>query len=151
MSSRLAHPILQLSTDGINPSQQPPIMLDGASAANVAGSFFSVPIWVDVMDTYRFVFSCTATGTPVGSVKLQACIDEVTSTSNTPTTELQTWTDLSFSINGGAFAASQPVSAATTIVLDENRCNYSWVRLVYTATSGLITPKVRMRLKGLRS
>ncbi len=151
MSSRLSHPILKLSLDGITPSTSPPTLFDGTATGvlNQAGSFFSVPIWVDTVDAYRLVFTCPATGAPVGSVKLQACIDEATSSIMTPTVELVNWTDLSFSINGGAFSVGQAVNSATNVVLDENRCNYGWVRMVYTATSGLVSPTVKMRMKGL--
>jgi len=151
MSSRLSHPILKLSLDGLTPSTTPPTYFDGSptGVVNQAGSFFSVPIWVDSVDTYRFVFTWPATGTPVGSVKLQACIDEATSSIMTPTVELVNWTDLSFSVNGGSFAVGQAVSGASSVVLDENRCNYGWVRMFYAATSGLITPTVKMRMKGL--
>ena len=156
MSSRLAFVQLYQSVDGYNkvattlPTGVPGfVALDGTNP--ISGSFFSQPIRVVDFDSYRFSFVCPLTGAPVGSVSIQATIDEVVNVNQIPNANdlpLADWTTLQFSVNGGAFSGAFVVANATNIALDENRANYAWVRLLYTATSGICTPTARMRLKG---
>lgn len=147
---------LHLSTEGLSDvasgAGSPFTPLDGSEPAQAA-SFFSTPMAVEFFDNYRFVFVCPSTGSPVGSVKLQACIDaqknEILGPGATPSAKLTNWVDLQF-VSGGSLISSFAVNGATTISLDENTCNYTWVRMVYTATSGSVTPTCRISAKGKR-
>jgi hypothetical protein len=162
MSRRVAHVTFAVSTDGFTPSVLPPVLMTGSEAA-IGTSFFSVPIPVEQVDFWRIVFQCPATGAPLGSLAIQTSVDEVLNSTLTPNAaDLAVWTPLHFFPDAAAslfasteeYAGTAPVASfavgnATTIVLDDERCDYAWLRLVYTATSGTIIPYAKARLKGV--
>ncbi len=133
-----------------NGGRQQPQLLDGTQT--LAATFYTVPIDVRMIDFYRFSFVCPSTGTPVGTVQLQGTTDDVPGVSDGPNANDQpagNWLALSFSVNGAAYANSFAVSSATSIALDELRCNYAWVRMLYTLSSGTVAPTVKFMLKGI--
>jgi hypothetical protein len=156
MSSRVGCPLAQASTDGINPivistsGQNAFQLLDGSYGA--VATFYSVPLPVATIDSYSLEVVIPATGAPVGSLTLQRTNDIVVNVNQKPTAYdllAANWQPLFFSVNGAAFASAFAVPAGgTTIILDENRCNYEWVRMVVTYTSGTISPYARWCLKG---
>ena len=163
MSTKLAHVTLRESIDGWTDGTSPPTNFDGFEAA-IGTSFYSVPIPVDEVDFWRLVFSCPATGAPAGTLAIQTSCDVVLNPTLTPNFgDLPNafWNQLplypvvagnwSTHYYPGAVATltPPPVAGATTIVIDEDRCNYAWMRIVYTATSGTIIPRAKMRLKGM--
>lgn len=139
-----------LTSSGNNPTSNPPAaqLFDG-SFTSAAGptTVYSVPVRVEQADFYRLHFTCPATGTPVGNLALQACLDPV-GNAGIPSSLLVNWVPISFVVNG-ASSSSFAVNGATTISLDENRCNYPWVRAVLTLTSGTCAPTMRMQHKGM--
>jgi len=81
------------------------------------------------------------TGSPVGTLKLQGSSDPVPdanfSAANYPVVN---WTDIAGSSNS--------VTGAGTIAYDVSRSAYSWVRAIYTPTSGTGTITVQFFTKG---
>jgi hypothetical protein len=139
--------------------------MDGFEAA-IGTSFFSVPIPMEQVDSWRLVFSCPATGTPTGTLSIQVSNDEVLNATLTPNSgDLPTafWNALPIFSDGAAtpqFSAQYAgtatptlafpaVAGAATFVFDDNRCNYAWMRLSYVVTSGTMIPRAKTRLKGI--
>jgi hypothetical protein len=147
---------LQACTDGYTPiivgtgASAAPQKLDGTYSATA--NFFTVPVKVRLIDSYRFQFTFSATGAPVGTLQLQSTIDDpggyaVPNSGNLPAAN---WAPLFFSVNGAAFSQNYAITAGGgIIVLDENRCNYGWMRAAITYTSGTITPVCRWLAKGI--
>jgi hypothetical protein len=131
--------------DGIS-MQAPAVLLDGSAAQ--ATSWTSSPIYVGNAQLYSLVLTCPSTGSPVGTVKLQACDDRARVASQMPDPRLTNFYDLVFYDASGNQVTSQAVSGASTIAFEETACAYRWVRVVYTATSGSITPTVSLQVKG---
>lgn len=131
--------------DGIS-YQVPAVLLDGSSAQGA--SWTSSPIYVGNAQLYSVVLTCPATGTPVGTVKLQACDDRARNVSQVPDPRLVNFYDLIFYDSAGNQVTTQAVSGASTIAFEETACAYRWVRVVYAATSGAITPTVSLQVKG---
>jgi hypothetical protein len=153
LSNARARVVLVQSTDGYTPSAFPFVPLNGFQPANTA-TFYSVPINVDGLDTYRYVFATPAGSTLVGTVQLQATVDEVGSLTGTPNAAdlpAADWVPLSFSVNGAAFANSFAVaSGANQIALDEAACTYAWLRMLFTFASGSGSPTCKLRGKGIQ-
>ncbi len=82
---------------------------------------------------------CVFTGTPVGTMKLQASCDVVQPTPNSVPAATN-WTDVA--------DTSVDVSAAGTILYNLIYIGYDQVRVVYTRTSGSGTLNVRAVAKG---
>lgn len=137
--------------------------MDGFEAA-IGTTFYCVPIPVEQVDFWRLVFSCPATGAPSGTLVVQATNDEVLNSVLTPNSfDLPNafWNTLPlFPVAAGfwtthaypgaaATLTPLPVTNATTIVIDDERCNYAWWRILYTATSGTIIPRAKLRMKGV--
>lgn len=141
MSSGPLRKTLVGSTDGYTSNGN---TLDSSSTINAATSY-SVPIPLDSVDRYRVHFTCPSTGSPVGSVKLQASVDAAPDMSNVPSGANEpNWVDLSFATSSGGIQTSFAINGAASYSLDENACNYLWVRMVLTLTSGTIAPTVKL-------
>lgn len=87
--------------------------------------------------------SCPATGTPVGTLKLQGCND-IERRENVPDANLTNWFDVA---SGGNRVVSIAVSGAGVYNLTDPNAMYRWFRVVYTRTSGSITATVRVHVK----
>lgn len=99
-----------------------------ADAEDVSSDFTSEG--VPVAETVTFCVHASFTGSPVGSIKLQA--------SNDP--DLLGWGDITDSI--------QAISAAGSYILNYDSPGFSHVRLVYTFTSG--TGVLNAKINGKR-
>jgi hypothetical protein len=147
VSTRTISAIGHYSTDGLTPTQVPAINFDGTNTFNNAAAFYTVPIITNGMDRYRVHFTCPAAGAPVGTLEVQAACDASRSVKGEADATVTDWVDETFFVSGVA-TTSFAVNGLTDIQLDQNFCNAMWVRLKYTPTSGMITPKARIMLKG---
>lgn len=83
---------------------------------------------MQTVDLYGYSIQAVFTGTPTGSFKLQCSDDAVTTQWPTAQTQPTNWTDVADS--------SFSVAAAGNIVWNVSNVMYTWVRVVYTDTSG---------------
>lgn len=88
---------------------------------------------------YGYFIQANITGSPVGTIKLQASGDPGSYTPYDTMAPL-VWTDIANS--------SQSVNGAGTASWNVNLAFYSWVRVVYTAASGSGHITARMNTKG---
>ena len=134
-------PVNDATQDGVSF----PLNLDGYVTSS---TFTSVPVYLGNVDAYSLAFTCPSTGSPVGTVGLQACNDRPR-LADQPDSKLANWIPLYFLPQGGSTPVStQSVSGATQVLFEELVCSYRWVRLVYTATSGSITATAKIQIKG---
>lgn len=117
-----------------------------------AASFNSAGFFVGYSRSLVVTASCTATGSPSGSLKLQGCNDPSTGMSDkVPTANLVNWYDLmTYDPTTGALhsSVSSTVTNATTAIFELKDCTPRWVRLVWTRVSGSITITVYAQFKG---
>jgi hypothetical protein len=113
------------------------------ASMDLAASITSNPISVEHIVNYaiQLVF----TGSPVGTFKLQASLDEGRPSSSSESSrsfKITNWTDIANS--------SQAISAAGDIMYNVENAGYNWVRVVYTRSSGTGTLTVaRANVKGV--
>lgn len=142
--------ILSLAgTDGVQTSST---LLDGTNAQ--AASFNSAGFFVGRAMFFKVVVVAPSTGSPVGTLKVQGTIDvsrQAGGGSDLPDSGLVNWYDLSFvDPSTGAISTTQAVtSSGGTFVFQENACGDRYIRVVWTKTSGSITPLVRVQYKGI--
>lgn len=124
------------------------LSLDGYAAGT--SSFYSEPISLGNANFYSVAFTCLSTGTPVGTVGIEVCDDTSRLNDGRPDANLVNWLPIFFTpASGGSAVSTQAVSGATKILFEELVCTYSWLRLVYTASSGSITVSAKAHLKGV--
>lgn len=88
---------------------------------------------LQLLDSYTYAIQVVVAGTPTGNFKLQGSADPAAlavAMGQVPTNSLPTnWTDL---------GVSATVSAAGSVILEPKQAfpGYTWVRVVYTDTSG---------------
>lgn len=93
-------------------------------------------IWIGHIVAYSIHIKTSGTGS--GSFKLQACIDDPI---NGEESGLVNWVDIS--------GSSQSITGGDQVFWNVDGAGYSWVRVVYTHTSGTITvTSARFNLKG---
>lgn len=80
----------------------------------------------NVQQIYGFAIQAVFTGTPTGTLKLQASCDPATN--YLPANTVTNWTDIA--------SSSTVISAAGNFMWNTPDAMYNWVRLVYTDTSG---------------
>lgn len=106
------------------------------SAGDMSGNLNSDPFRIEHLHGYAIqaVFSGSS---PTGTFKLQASCDhpKPDTTSQAPTN----WTDVS--------GSSQAVSANGNVLWDVSLPGYSWVRVVYTRSSGTGSCNIRVNGK----
>lgn len=138
-------PTLQVAAaDGVS-QQNPPVPID---AYVVATTWTSAAVFVGRIQGYTVVVSCPSTGTPVGTVKVQGCIDRNAAMGDKPDENLTTWFDLSFVDSTGAAFTNATISSASTAIFEELSCYYRYIRVVYTRSSGTGTFTAKVQLKG---
>lgn len=112
------------------------LLLNGADAsADIASS----PITLESI--YVFAVQAVFTGSPVGTIKLQVSCDPGRTTSNAYGTDVANWSDLA--------GMSASISAAGLVMFNVTDAGYKWVRVVYTAASGIGGLTVRFNAKGV--
>ena len=87
---------------------------------------------------YGYSVQAVLTGSPVGSIKLQASDDEGTDLIGGGVTN---WTDITESITA--------VTTSGNIIWNVTSSFYRWARVVYVFTSGSGTLNARFNIKGL--
>ncbi len=125
-----------LKLDGYQLSIDTAYYLDGYLSAT---TFTSAPVKVGRKTGWSLTLSCPATGTPVGSVKVQACNDASRQDSDNADALLVNWFDI--------IGAVSAVSGASIICIEDRKPQYRWMRIVYTRTSGSITATARLHVK----
>ena len=140
--------ILQVATSTSDPSRQnPAVLLDGSTVLNATSN--SVPVFVGRIQTFCVVASCPSSGTPVGTVKIQGCVDASAHGEDVPDVNLVNWFDMAFiDPTTGLWVTSQAISSATTCVFESTDCSVRYIRLVYTKTSGSCTLSAKAQIKG---
>lgn len=107
-----------------------------AVAVSSTTTYTSTPMQLEFMVNY--CIQAIITGTPVGTIGLQASNDEgIISYPNpglaSPVTSVTNWTDIA--------NTSTAVTGAGTVMYNVQNCGYRWVRVSYTnaSSSGTIT------------
>lgn len=91
---------------------------------------------------YAVELSWPATGTPVGTLKLQACVDPALNFDTKPDAGLVNWEDVPLAtVALTGIAGSQMFIDPTAF--------YRWVRVVWVRTSGNISLTARIQFKGI--
>lgn len=118
------------------------IIPNGAATQDMGASFELDPVWLGHICNYaiQLVF----TGTPSGTLKLQASNDLGRQASGYPETDdgVSNWTDIT--------GSSQVIAAAGNHMWQVENAGYRWVRAVYTrsAGSGTVT-SAKFNVKGV--
>lgn len=94
--------------------------------ATMSGNITSIPIQLN--QDFAYAVAAVWTGTPVGTLKLQASIDNVT------------YIDIT--------GSPTPVSGPGNFMWNVEVCAYQFARMVYTATSGTGTLNAKTTIKG---
>ncbi len=115
----------------------------------------TAPMFIGDAQSLIVVASCPSTGTPVGFLSLEGCIDQSTNPQGKeyPNEALVKWYALAFydpRDTAGTLVASYAVSSAGTFVFEHPKpCGHRWVRVVWTKTSGTIKLTARGQWKGV--
>lgn len=97
------------------------------SAQSMGGSLNGTAVPVDkAFDGFALQAVISSAVSPVGSLKVQASLDQVKEGAN-----VTNWADIPDTVTA--------VSAAGTVIWHFDKCHYKWVRIVYTRTSGSAT------------
>lgn len=133
-------------TDGISP-QATAVYLNGQSTQAI--SFNTAAHYVGDSSINGIAFSCPATGSPVGTVKLQVSIDVNANQQRGPQypdAGLANWADVIVPSSGVATVA---ISGSTSgpIIWSLKDHPFRWARLVYATSSGTILPTVTIQSK----
>lgn len=126
---------IPVKLDGYQQSVDPTWFIDGYVAA---GSFTTAPIKIGRKLGWSATFSCPATGSPVGTIKVQLCNDEerILDVADSNLTHWQ-------NADGGSSA----VSGASTLCFEDRAPQYRWMRFVYTRSSGSCTATIHLHSK----
>lgn len=103
------------------------------TAGNMNADITSIAKNID--ESVSYSVQAVFTGSPVGSIELQGSNDVETSSANPPSN----WTTITDSITA--------VTEAGSYLINVEFPAYSWVRLVYTFTSGTGTLNARINAK----
>jgi hypothetical protein len=107
------------------------------SSTDMSANLQSNPIWLGHIE--HFSIQLVFTGTPNGSFKLQASLDDGGIDVSSPS--VTNWTDVANS--------SQAITAAGDHLYTVQNASYKWVRLVWTFSSGSGTiTSSRFNVKG---
>lgn len=118
-------------------------LLDGTNAQ--AATFNTNPVFVANQSGFSITGNWTATGTPAGTFKIQYSNDTgKTVKGQVDYTTITNWVDVP---SGGERTVSVVASGAGSGLLNDPFCMAMWVRVVYTRTSGSITPALRIEMK----
>jgi len=94
-----------------------------------------------VAHVFGYSIQIVITGTPEGDIKLQGSSDPVPDASfKVSTFPVANWTDIECS--------TKTITGAGTLTYDVADVFYNWVRVIYTATSGIGTLTMRLNTKG---
>lgn len=99
------------------------------SGGNMAGNITSAPTNTQYLDNVVYVLSWPATGSPNGTFAVQVSEDYTVSSTGTVTNS-GTWVPITLS------ATITAASVADNALIDLNQLPSSWVRIVYTRSSG---------------
>lgn len=117
--------------------------LDGSLA--VPTNFNTNPVNISNHEGFSVLITVPATGTPNGTFKLQCSNDNGKSIlGQVDYSAITNWVDIA---SGGDRVVSVAVAGAGGVYLIDPLAMYKWVRVVYTRTSGSITPTVKMLMK----
>lgn len=124
----------ELTVNKVKPSHSP---------IDMSVAFNSDPIWLGHISNYAIQLFFT--GTPTGTLKLQASLDKGNPTkgeSHWDLGSIKNWTDLDCS--------SQGVSASGDHMWQVDNAGYNWVRVVWTPAGGTGTlDSARFNAKGI--
>lgn len=120
----------------IGPDEHTDVVPVSAASFNSAG--FAIP---QVLG-YSVVLVWPSTGTPVGTLKLQACDDIAKIDRDQPDSALQNWFDVT------SASVTLTGAAGSQMFLDPE-AYYGWVRVVWTRTSGSLTLTAKIQFKGI--
>lgn len=143
---------LVISSDGINPIAAPNLF-DGTNA--IAANRFSVPFLTKYHDTLGLQVSAPATGTPNGSIALQASndISQLEGSNGYPDANTVNWSALSFWDDATAsWIQSKAFAGANSFLFTLQVHSARWLRMVWTNTSGsaLLTARLQVKSNGGR-
>lgn len=146
-------------------NQQKPVKLlyspDGSTISGLkldgyvqSANFYSQPQMMKSVDNWSLIFTCPATGSPNGTLQIQASNDEgakENSSGAQSDPSISNWVNLYFWNDAtSTFVNSLAVSGASSVLIEENNCTYRWMRIFWTNTSGSITPTaVHLQFKGI--
>ncbi len=109
------------------------------NASDASVTIISSPVTLESI--YGFAIQSVFTGSPVGTLKLQASCDPGTVTAGAYGTNVNNWNDIP--------GYSTAISSSGNTMYNLDAQFYKWVRLVYTATSGTGTLSARFNAKGV--
>lgn len=115
--------------------------ISGGGAMTGTSTITSNPIRLDQI--YGYAVQAIYTGSPVGTLKLQASCDtppNQSQVSNGGPDTVTNWTDIT--------NATQAVTSAGNFIFNVNGAFYNYVRLVYTNTSGTGALTAQICIKG---
>lgn len=120
--------------------------LDGYQAVD---TFNTMPVAIHRDLGFAVAVTCPATGSPQGTVKIQACNDTngVYTNEFLATDDLVNWIDVP---SGGNRVVSGSINGASAVILTDPEPMYRWFRVVYTRTSGTITVTMKAHIKADR-
>jgi hypothetical protein len=117
------------------------ITLLSASSMTGTSTVTSSPIPIDQL--WGFAIQAVWTGTPTGTLKLQASCDPITPANASGSTPVVTnWTDV-------ADSSSSIAGAAGSYLWNVSSASYNFVRLVYTNASSTGSLSAKATLKGV--
>ncbi len=102
-----------------------------SAPVDISANWESAPIAIDQMWHYCFVGTVASGTAPTGTFKLQMSADPVNSTAlgtNDNSVKAQNWVDVP--------NKSVAITDNGNIVIEVQNAGYSWVKVVYTKTSG---------------
>lgn len=141
MTTRISGFTFWTSPDGVQPSTDG-FKYDGT--VTKSANFTAQPILVEKVGTLSIQFSCPVTGAPLGSFSLQGSNDvSKQEGNNKPDLNLVNWSTLSFFDEAtGATVQTKAVAGASSFVVSITAVSPRWLRIVWTNTSGTITPTI---------
>ena len=113
----------------------------GAATKSLGATATSDPFPVKNMTLACVAMTATGGGSPTGTLKLQASVDEGhdPGTGLDDVSGLSTWVDID--------DASQAITTDGTVMINLTDIGYRWIRAVWTRTSGTGTLAVRVNAK----
>lgn len=141
MTTRFVGFTFLTSPDGINPSADG-LHYDGTLTKGA--NFFTQPLLTKAVGTLSIQFTCTATGTPLGSFAIQGSDDiSLQESFEKSDTNVKNWSTLSFFDEGaGATVQTKAVSGAVSYIVTIPVVSSRWIRFAWTNTSGTVAPVI---------